>query len=196
MHAHGSTSVLVHFRKSGRELLKSPSSTARHLKRLQAALQMEGREPLQGALSDTWHACEDGPAVAARFLSQSAAAARLGQRLAQTVRRAALGGQPLARVNPLATRWSILTIPSLGSRIRSWLCSPDDSRAIAAEVLGPILAGDEATEQLFLAHCTGAADVLAFMLVRQELKRAGHRFSQRWANAFSDMQRTACKGTP
>jgi len=195
MYAHGSTSVLVHFRKSGRELLKSPDSTTRHLKRLQAALHMEGREPLQGALSDAWHACEDGPAVVADFLTDRTAEARLGQRLAQTVRRAALGGQPLARVNPLATRWSILTIPSLGSRVRSWLCSPDDSRAIAAEVLGPILAGDTATEQLFLAHCTGAGDVLAFMLVRQRLKHAGHRFSQRWRKTFSAMQRTARKGT-
>src|SRR5690625_7670479 len=131
MYAHGSTSVLVHFRKSGRELLKSPDSTTRHLKRLQAALHMEGREPLQGALSDAWHACEDGPAVVADFLTDRTAEARLGQRLAQTVRRAALGGQPLARVKigRASCRERVIQSRVIGLLVNKLACATRDKHS-------------------------------------------------------------------
>lgn len=176
---HG-LSARQQFRQAGRRVLNAPADLALHEQRVNAALGLEGAEPLQGALADWLHGCAPD---ASRFqaLQHERRQPRLnvGTRQ-QGLQAQAASGRKLPAASAWATRWSVLVAPSLDVPRRALLCSVDDSRRIAAEALPALLAGDAQAEQDFLAHCEGAGDSLGFMLVRRALTREGRALSPQW----------------
>lgn len=176
------------FRQAGRRVLRAPHEGAVHRARIAAACALEGAEPVQGALADFWHACLPAPTLAQAVLAAPAVRERLAPFVASALLEQARSGQPLPRVTVLATRWCLLASPSLDVPSRAVLCGVDDSRAMAADAVPAMLAGDEAVEMAFLAHCVGARDVLAFMLARRALLRQGQRLTARWEAAMADLQ--------
>lgn len=168
------------FRQAGRRVLRAPGDFSLHQQRVEAALALEGAEPLQGALADGLHGCEpDAPRFQA-VLARADIQPRLPPFVMQALQAQVASGRKLPAASPWATRWSVLVAPSLDVPRRAILCSVDDSRRIAAEAVPALLAGDGQAEQDFLAHCEGAGDSLAFMLARRALTRAGRTLSPQW----------------
>lgn len=184
------------FRLAGRQVLRAPDQPAAHLARVRAACELPGAEPLQGALADLWHACPPAPDAGAALLALPALQGRLAPPVARAFAAQAASGQPLPRVGRLATRWSVLAVPSLDVPPRALLCGVDDSRALAAAAVPALLAGDAAAEAAFLAHCEGAGDSLAFMLARRALQRAGRPLPPRWAEVSLVLQQATGAGAP
>ena len=177
------------FRRAGRAVMRDPADRQAHEERVRAAMALDGAEPLQGALSDLLHGCLPHPDRTRRLLGDP----EITQRLAPFVRRGfaaqADSVRRAPRVSPLATRFSVLTMPSLDVPARAMLCGVDDSRDIAARAVRAMLAGDSAAEDEFLTHCEGAGDTLAFMLARRELSRATRELSSRWDDVASVLQK-------
>ena len=184
------------FRRAGRAVMRDPADRQAHEERVRAAMALDGAEPLQGALADLWHACPPSPDAAAALLALPALQGRLAPPVARAFAAQAASGQPLPRVGRLATRWSVLAMPSLDVPPRALLCGVDDSRALAAAAVPALLAGDAAAEAAFLAHCEGAGDSLAFMLARRALQRAGRPLPPRWAEVSLVLQQATGAGAP
>lgn len=176
---HG-LSARQQFRQAGRRVLNAPADLALHEQRVNAALGLEGVEPLQGALADWLHGCAPDAARFQALLARADIQPRLAPFVLQGLQAQAASGRKLPAASVWATRWSVLVAPSLDVPRRALLCSVDDSRRIAAEALPALLAGDAQAEQDFLAHCEGAGDSLGFMLVRRALTREGRALSPQW----------------
>lgn len=178
------------FRLAGRRVLRDPADAEAHRARVLEACGLEGSEPLQGALADMVHAV--GPAAGEMLrglLRHPSINARLASGVLQALAEPADSGTPLPRVATLATRYSILTMPSLDVPARAMLCGADDSRRVAAWAIPELLAGNRAVEEEFLEHCEGSFDTLAFMLARSALVKAQRGLSQRWRDVSEVLQR-------
>ena len=172
--------VRERFRQAGREVLRHPDDRQRHEGRVLMACELEGTEPLQGALADLLHGCAPDAAWQRALLSRAAVDQRLPAHVCSALLRQVQGTRRLPATNALATRWSVLASPSLDVPRRAVLCSVDDARTLAARAIPALLAGDADTEEEFLAHCEGAGDTLAFMMARRALTRQGRVLSKRW----------------
>lgn len=148
--------------------------------RVLLACKLDGTEPLQGALADLLHACAPHAAWYLVLLSRAPVDQRLPTHVRSAVLEQVRSAARLPATNALATRWSVLTSPSLDVPRRAVLCSVDDARSIAERAIPALLAGDADTEQAFLSHCEGSGDTLAFMMARRELTRQGRVLSARW----------------
>lgn len=176
------------FRQHGRHVLRVPDDAAVHEARAMLACELPGAEPLQGTLADMLHACPPNAEHVRRLLRRPAVAQRLAPFVARALLQTADSGQRLPRVTPLATRYSVLVMPSLDVPRRALLVGVDDSRSIAARAAAALLADQPGVEDEFLAHCEGAGDSLAFMLVRRALAREGKVLSERWAQVAQTLQ--------
>lgn len=181
------TGARILFRQAGRLVLRTPADRAVHEERIRTALDLEGVEPLQGAVVDMLVGCAPGPGLERALLDK-----RVQQRLAPVVLRGLLthikSGQPMPRVNKWATRWSVLASPSLDVPSHALLCGSDDSRTIVANTMPALLAGDTQAEEQFLAHCLSSHDVLAFMLARKELGQHRKTLSPDWEKTMEMLQ--------
>ena len=165
-------------RRYARQLLHNPTSVPVHLARLNAALELPGTEPVQGALADLFVSFDAAEASLKRMALQL-----VGERLpAYTVRwfEAQVIQTRLPQVSPLATRWSVLARPSADISTRARRCSPDYSRALAAQVVRAVSEQDVPVQQAFLHHCVTCHDNLAFMLARRALLRGGAVLPADW----------------
>lgn len=178
------------YRDCARRLRERPEAAATHLARLDAALAMDGAEPVQGALADLFA----GLPAAATGVRQAAlrlAAPRLGPHVADAFERHA-HGHPLPRVHPLATRWSVLVQPSAEVPARVRRGSPDASRRLADDVVAALCDGAPVeanrVERAFLDHCVSCQDKLAFMLATRELRRREVWLGADWRRAEAWLQ--------
>ncbi len=165
-------------RRYARQLRHNPASVPVHLARLNAALELPGTEPVQGALADLFVSFDATDASLKRMALQL-----VGERLPAHIARwfeAQVNQARLAQVSPLATRWSVLARPSADISTRARRCSPDDSRALAAQVLRAVSDQDVPTQQAFLHHCVTCHDNLAFMLARRALLQTGDALPEGW----------------
>ena len=184
-------------RRQARMLARHPQDVGAHLARIDASLRLEGVEPVQGALADlfgTLGANSSGLKAAALQL----ATPRLGERLARRFE-VLVEAAPLARVSPLATRWSVVVTPSADVSTRARRCSADDSRSMAAQFLtldaerraAPLPAATAAdaddAQAAFLHHCLTCRDKLAFMLVRREWLRREGALPAAWRAAEQEL---------
>ena len=174
-------------RRQTRALARRRGDLAVHLARLNAAMQLEGVEPVQGALADLF-ASFGAEAAALKRAALQLAAPRLGERTAQRFE-AWVATQPLPRITPLATRWSLLAHPSADISTRSRRCSADDSRAIAAQALSACETQDLGAQEVFLHHCLTCQDRLAFMLVRRELLKRKASLPAGWKEVELELLR-------
>jgi hypothetical protein len=159
-------------RRQTRKLTQRRDDVGAHLARVHASLQLDGIEPVQGALADLF-ASFGADSAALKAAALQLAAPRLGSRV---VRRFEpwVGAEALPRITPLATRWSLIVSASADTPARSRRCSADDSRQLAAQFLADFDAQDAPAQAAFLDHCLTCQDRLAFMTARRELlKRQG-----------------------
>ncbi len=165
-------------RRHARYLLRDGSSTEAHLARINAALNLPGSEPVQGALADVFTSLGADQAVFKRD-ALAMVKARLSPHIASWFE-SQVQAPRLPRISPLATRWSVLSIPSADISTRARRCSADDSRALAARAVLAVEAADAQGEQLFLHHCLTCHDNLAFMLARRQLLKIDHQLPAGW----------------
>jgi hypothetical protein len=176
------------FRAHTRRLLQTRHDPAVHLARIEAALEVAGAEPVQGALADLF--CAFGPAHAVTkqtILDKSMARlpAHVGNWFASQVHAPAL---PV--VSPLATRWSVLAVVSADISTRARRCSADDSRLLAAQVVDAVGRSDLQAQQLFLHHCLTCHDNLAFMLARRQLLKRDGELPPAWEATSVQLEMT------
>jgi hypothetical protein len=175
-------------RRLARHLLRNSTDAGAHIARLQAALELPGAEPVQGALADLFTCFGMGHEQLKRTALQlsherlSAHAARWFE--AQVVQSA------LPAINSLATRWSVLAHPCANISSRARRCSTDDSRMLAGQAVLAFEAGDQAAQNEFLHHCVVCLDNLAFMLARRALLKSGALLPDDWAAVSLQLEQT------
>jgi len=165
-------------RRQARHLLRDSGSTEAHLARIHAALELPGAEPVQGVLADIFTSLGADQAAFKRS-ALALAIDRLSAHVAGWFE-SQVPASRLPRITPLATRWSVLSIPSADVSTRARRCSADDSRALAARAVLAIEKSDAQGEQLFLHHCLTCHDNLAFMLARRQLLKINTQLPAGW----------------
>lgn len=168
--------------------MQEPQKADWHALRIAVACRFDGTEPVQGALADAFHAGMQADPLIAATLDSMARVGVLPEQTLQTYRHLRQKNKGLPHVNTLATRWSVLTSPSLDVPVHGLLCGRDDANTIAAAALMAILAGEQTAEEFFLEHCAATNDVRSFMVVRSELNKKGHPLSPRWAQVSETLQ--------
>lgn len=158
-----------------------------HWARVHASLELDGIEPVQGALADLFGSFGKDKAIlkgAALLL----ATPRLGSRVARRFK-PWVGGPALPLITPLATRWSLIVSASADTPTRSRRCSADDSRRLAVQFLAAFDTPQADAQQAeFLHHCLTCQDRLAFMIARRELLKRCDRLPDEWENAQNELQ--------
>lgn len=179
-------SVRRDVRRHARALARRHGDVGVHLARIHASLQLDGIEPVQGALADMFGSFGNDSAVL-KAAALQLAAPRLGDRL---VRRFQpwVGGQALPRITPLATRWSLLVSASADTPTRSRRCGADDSRRLAAQFMAAFEAQEEGAQAQFLDHCLTCQDRLAFMIARREILKRQDHLPAGWADVQNELQ--------
>jgi hypothetical protein len=173
-------------RRHSRVLARRHGDVGVHLARIHASLQLDGIEPVQGALADMFGSFgKDSAALKAAALQL--AAPRLGDRL---VRRFQLwvAAQALPRITPLATRWSLLVSASADTPTRSRRCGADDSRRLAAQFVAAFEVQQEGAQAQFLIHCLTCQDRLAFMIARREILKRQDHLPDGWLDVQNELQ--------
>jgi mono/diheme cytochrome c family protein len=176
-------------RRHARHLLRDSSSTESHQARINAALCLPGSEPVQGVLADVFTSLGAEQATFKRDVL-SMVKARLSPHIASWFESQVLAPH-LPRISPLATRWSVLSIPSADISTRARRCSADDSRALAAHAVRAVEVSDAQGEQLFLHHCLTCHDNLAFMLARRQLLKLDHQLPAGWDAVSRQLEQKA-----
>lgn len=173
----------MQMRYLARRVLAQPKQTLNHRKRLEAAIELAGDEPLQGCLVDLFHAIV--PSSASPLFEQACAMAsqQLPPHIAQVFAQQFALGEVMEAVHPLATRWSVLVQPSAAVPARLRRASSDESRILAQRVLAALAQGGDTAqevEQEFLSHCLACHDRLAFMLARREWLKTHPELTAQW----------------
>lgn len=173
-------------RRQTRLLARRRDDVGAHLARVHASLQLDGIEPVQGALADLF-ASFGADSAALKAAALQLAAPRLGSRVARRFE-PWVGAGLLPRITPLATRWSLIVSASADTPARSRRCSADDSRRLAAQFLADFEAQDAPAQAEFLHHCLTCEDRLAFMIARRELLRRQDSLPPGWSEAQDELQ--------
>jgi hypothetical protein len=176
-------------RRGARLLVRTPSDAAAHLARLHASTYLPGTEPVQGVLADLFTALgADHSALKAQALElvRSQLSAHVAAWFGSQIHAPAL-----PRVSPLATRWSVLAVPTADISTRARRCSADDSRALAMLAIQAVADSDEQSQQLFLHHCLTCHDNLAFMLARRELLKSEKQLPPGWDEVSLQLERSS-----
>lgn len=191
----------LNYRLYSRQIISQPMSMDIHTSRIMTAMELDKKEPLQGALADMFYGCwYDVPYFGERMLSQ------VKEKLNPTIRagfeRCVAGSAYVFDVSPLATRWSVLTKPSMQTFDYQLRISSDDSRTVADIIISALLDTledeDEGEardaiiaeiEQDFFSHCLATDDRLAFSIVWWELAKNKWQFHQGWTDCRQQFEK-------
>lgn len=187
------------YRYFTRQVLVQPMNMDIHTSRVMVALELPEKEPLQGALADMFYGCwYDVPFFGERMLGQ--VTDKLHEQTLQQFQACIDKREYIETVSKLATRWSVLTSPSMSAYSHQLRASSDDARAIAEHTVAELLDEREeaegdyedpaiiAIEDEFFAHCHACDDRLAFSLVWWQLSKNGWEFSPRWTHARHQLE--------
>lgn len=191
------TTARQDFRFYSRKIFSAPTNRYYHEQRINAALLLKEKEPLQGAVADFFYGCwYDIPYdVEEVFL-------RIQNRLHPQVERAFRNCinkiDYIRHSSEFATRWSVLVTPSLNVDSHRLRISSDDAKEIAKNITIELMdARDEqdwnAIKQLeneFFAHCLACNDRLAFSIVWFRLGKSDWQFDKRWRNCQERLEQT------
>jgi hypothetical protein len=176
----------LNFRQQSRSMVLDPRQPEVHLARVKAALLLAGTEPVQGALADMF--IQLGPQHAEhKNRAYQAGKSRLVQRISLLFE-SLVAANPLPTITPLATRWSLLAIPTADVPARGRRCSLDDSRTLALQALQSFVADDAAAQQAFLDHCVTCHDKMAFMLARRAVLKHIPRLPDSWQRVCDKLE--------
>lgn len=175
-------------RRCSRALKRDATNVSAHLARIHAALELPGSEAIQGALTDVFVVFGDTQSTLKRA-SLTLAKNRLAEHVVRWFS-SQVDAPALAKINSLATRWSVLAVPSADISTRARRCSADDSRLLASQVLEAIERQDKEAEQAFLHHCVTCHDNLAFMLARRVMLRTGLALPVEWDQVSQQLEQS------
>jgi len=185
------------FRLYSRKVFLVPNNRHFHEQRINAALLMTEKEPLQGAVADFFYGCWfDIPYDVNNLFT------RIKDRLypdAQQGFRDCIDKKSyIQRNSMLATRWSVLVSPSLNEQKQRLRISSDDAKEIAKDITSELMQARanqdwgtiEQIENEFFAYCTARNDRLAFSLVWFSLGKSAWQFDKRWDNCQQHLDQT------
>lgn len=181
------TDIYHRFRHYSRAVLRAPSTTAYHKERINLAKKLDESEPLQGALSDYFFGCwYDIPLIHPEFVHDFEA--RLSTQALQIIHDCLTKKYFLQKNNLLATRWSVITTPTLDVASHKLRTSSDDATRIAQNLTDAIILAHQKGEhskvaQLedeFFEHCLVCHDLVAFMKAWFALGKHNWVFDERW----------------
>lgn len=191
------------FRFYSRKVFLAPNNRHFHEQRINAALLLTEKEPLQGAVADFFYGCWfDIPYDVNNLFTRIKD--RLTPEAKQGFRDCIDKKSYIQRNSMLATRWSVLVSPSLNEQKQRLRISSDDAREIARDITAELLQARasqdwgtlEQIENEFFAYCTARNDRLAFSLVWFSLGKSDWQFDQRWDNCQQHLDQTIKPTTP
>ncbi|MDO4897472.1 MAG: hypothetical protein Q3971_08940 [Moraxella sp.] len=180
--------VREQYRRMSRRILGSPTLATYHKERIRTAMSFFESEPLQGALADYFYGCwYDVPHDGQQILDE--AKERLSTPIYQAFLNCIHKKNYIWDISPLATRWSVLVVPSLDVPTHKLRTSSDNAWYVADNIITSLLKAKEDDNPLltqmeddFLEHCIACADRMAFMVVWFRLNKENWQFDTRWAN--------------
>lgn len=185
------------FRYYGRKIFLAPNNRYYHEQRINAALLLNEKEPLQGALADFFYACwYDIPYDVESIFAQ------VQHRLSEPVREkfsdCIYKLDYIQHSSIFATRWSVLVAPSLNEDSQRLLISSDDAGAVAQDITNSLIDARENQdwqtieyiENDFFSHCVARSDRLSFSLVWFRLGKNGWDFDERWNQCQQSLSQT------
>lgn len=186
------------FRYHSRRVLERPQSTYDHEQRIALAKTFDENEPLQGALADYifthWYELAiqeqdifDG--IEHRLTSDSI----------QKFRSCLSKNGYIQPISDLATRWSVLLMPSSDVPLHKLVMNREDSLQLAQHMSQQLLdarvqKNTELIEQLeseFLSHCMACMDRIAFLAVWMKLSNQDWKFTAKWHDCHDTLNRLA-----
>ncbi|MFW2177960.1 MULTISPECIES: hypothetical protein [unclassified Moraxella] len=191
----------LNYRLYSRQVMSQPMNMDIHTSRIMTAMELEEKEPLQGALADMFYGCWfDVPYFGERMLGQ--VKEKINPNMLKGFQRCIEGLDYVFAVSPLATRWSVLISPSMQAFEHQLRISADDSRSVATLTISTLLdileeEDDpeeqeeliEEVEQEFFAHCLAIDDRLAFSIVWWELSKNKWNFHEAWTQTRGIFER-------
>lgn len=189
----------LNYRLYSRQIIGQPMNMDIHTSRVMTAMELDQKEPLQGALADMFYGCwYDVPYFGERMLSQ--VKEKLNPDVLTGFERCVAGLDYIFDISPLATRWSVLTKPSMVAFEHQLRISSDDSRIVAEGVITMLLdvleeeEGEERNEMIeeiekdFFAHSLATDDRLAFSIVWWELAKHKWQFHEGWTQCREEFE--------
>lgn len=185
------------FRFYSRKVFLTPNNRYFHEQRINAALLLNEKEPLQGAVADFFYGCwYDIPYDVTNLFTRIQD--RLYPHVEQGFRNCINKKSYIQRNSILATRWSVLVSPSLNEQTKRLRISSDDAKEIAKDITAELMqARDnqdwgtiEQIENEFFAHCIARHDRLAFSLVWFRLGKSDWQFDERWNDCQQRLDQT------
>lgn len=175
------------FRYYSRCVAYAPNNDYFHKKRIQIANRFVQSEPLQGALADYFFANWYNVSNEGRQLLDSVSA-NLPTHIAQDFLGFVNTGEHLPSISTLATRYSVLVLPSLNVPTYKLYVGKDDAKQIAETLKKTLLAAQEVgdigkmaiAEQEYLAHCLACQDKMGFMMTWFALSKMSWTFNEKW----------------
>jgi hypothetical protein len=178
--------VREQYRRMSRRVLNAPTMTRYHKDRIHSAMQFFESEPLQGALADYFFGCWYDVAYHGQEILDEAKE-RLSVPIYQAFLNCVQKKDYIWAISPLATRWSVLVMPSLDVPTHKLRTSSDHAWYVADNIIATLLKAREdnsptliQTEDDFLEHCIACADRMAFMMVWFRLNKHHWHFDERW----------------
>lgn len=186
------------FRYYSRKVFLSPNNRNFHVQRINAALLLTEKEPIQGAIADFFYGCwYEIPYDVEDLFSRIKY--RLLPHVEQGFHDCIDKKSYVQRNSMLATRWSVLISPSLNEQKQRLRLSSDDAKEISKDITADLMqARDEedwvTIEQIeneFFAHCIARNDRLAFSLVWFRLGKSDWQFDERWNRCQESLEQTS-----
>lgn len=189
------------FRYYARKIFLAPNNRYYHEQRINAALLLTEKEPLQGALADLFYGCwYDIPYDVETIFN------KVQHRLSAAVRKQFYDCiyklTYMQRSSAFATRWSVLVTPSFNESTQRLHISSDDANAVAKDITDSLIDAREnqdwdtikQIEDDFFAHCMARSDRLSFLLVWFQLGKSGWHFDERWNECQQNVSPTEAAG--
>lgn len=184
------------FRHYTRLVKSSPKNVYYHQKRLEVASKMGEVEPIQGAATDYFFACWYEVLDQTHWIIpalQALLPAHIFNKFSLYVNT----GCYLSVITPLATRWSVLTVPSMSIPAYQVYIGKDEAKKLAKAVSTQLLTakalGDETAvwtiQQEYFSHCLACFDKMGFMMTWFALSKQGWVFDEAWLSCRMSLER-------
>lgn len=183
------------FRYFSRKVFVVPNNRYYHEQRINAALLLNEKEPLQGALADFFYGCwYDVPFDVEEIFDR--VKDRLQPHIQQAFQNYINKLDYIKLCSEFATRWSVLVTPSLNVETHRLRISSDDAKEIAKNITNELMSardnsdwhGVEQLENEFFAHCLACNDRLAFSIVWFRLGKSDWQFDARWRDCQEQLE--------
>lgn len=197
LHKSGEMTARRTFRYYSRKIFAAPNNRYYHEQRINAALLLNEKEPLQGAVADFFFGCwydipYDVKDIFARIQG------RLHPQIEHAFHNCINKLDYIRHSSEFATRWSVLVTPSLNVQTHRLRISSDDAKEIAKNITAELMSARDAAdwntieqiEHEFFSHCLACNDRLAFSIVWFRLGKSDWQFDERWSDCQQQLEQT------